>query len=73
MKAEEVSAIAGVGAGLGVFGARYVEKTVPFLSNKWLNAGVGAVLGAVGWLMDMDGVGDFVEGFGIGYLLSALL
>jgi hypothetical protein len=73
MKAEEVSLIAGSGAGVGAFASRYVESVVPFLNNKWINAGVGVALAVAGWVIDMDGVGDFIEGFGVGYTISAVL
>ncbi len=73
MKAQPIVAIAAASAGVGAFSARYAEKAVPVLQNKWINTGLGVGIGILGWLMDMDGVGDAVEGFGIGYTISAIL
>jgi hypothetical protein len=69
MKPELSSAIAGIGA---VSGAVVKEKVFS-TQNKVIDAVIGAVIFGAGYLLDFDGAGDFVEGFGIGYLASALL
>ncbi len=69
MKAEEVSLIAGIG---GVSGYA-VKKAGIGTGNELIDAIIGAGLAGLGWFMDMDGVGDFVEGFGVGYFAGALI
>jgi len=70
MKPEFVSATGAIGA---VAGAYVKEKFKLQTGNKWIDAVIGAVIFGAGYMLDMDGVGDFVEGFGIGYLADALL
>ncbi len=69
MKAEEVSLIGAIG---GVSG--YATKKAGISTgNDIIDAGLGLLVAGFGWFMDMDGVGDFVEGFGVGYLVGALI
>lgn len=70
MKAEEVSLIGGIGA---VSGALIREKTPLKTGNAIIDAVVGAIILGAGWFMDMDGIGDFVEGFGVGYLVDSII
>ena len=70
MKPEFVSAVGGIGAITGIYAK---EKLHLQTGNKWIDTAIGAGIVIAGYFMDMDGVGDFVEGFGLGYLADALL
>jgi hypothetical protein len=70
MKPEYVSAIGGIGAITGIYAK---EKLNLQTKNKWIDTAIGLGIAVAGYFMDMDGFGDFVEGFGIGYLADALL
>jgi hypothetical protein len=69
MKGEEVAIVASVGATVGVL-SRSIGLTT---GNTIIDAGIGVGIAALGWYLDYDGVGDAVEGFGIGYFLGAVL
>lgn len=70
MKSEEVVFIGAVGAGTGaVIHGKFGIST----GNAVLDVGIGVAIAAIGWYMDYDGFGDFVEGFGVGYALDAAL
>jgi NCAIR mutase (PurE)-related protein len=73
MKAEELVVLASA----GVIAGSVVEQNVaiPVVStNKWYGVGLGAVVALLGFfVVKMDGVGDFVEAFGIGYGAAAAL
>ena len=70
MKAEEVVLIGASGAGAG---AVVHGKLGLSTGNAMIDAVIGAAIAAVGWYLDYDGVGDFVEGFGVGYFLDSVL
>ncbi len=69
MKAEEVTAIGAVSGVGGYVANKFGIRT----GNDLLDAGIGLALAIVGWFMDYDGVGDAVEGFGLGYFAGALV
>lgn len=72
MNAEHVAAIGAAGAAVGAIVNEKV--TSPITGSGLIPFAVGAVIAVVGWkFVDMDGVGDFVEGFGIGYAIDAVI
>ncbi|MEM3423823.1 MAG: hypothetical protein QXE51_04595 [Nitrososphaeria archaeon] len=73
MKAEEVVAIGSVGAIAGAY-VNTSAPVVPVLTGKGVvPAVVGLAVAVLGYFLDYDGVGDFVEGLGIGLLAGAVL
>ena len=72
LAAEYVAAIAAVGAGVGAVVNEKVAS--PVTGSGIIPAIVGIVIAVLAWkFIDMDGVGDFVEGFGIGMALDAII
>ncbi|MEM3264670.1 MAG: hypothetical protein QXH07_01820 [Thermoplasmata archaeon] len=72
MNAEHVAAIGAAGAAVGAIVNEKV--TSPITGSGLIPFVVGAILAIAGWkFIDMDGVGDFVEGFGIGYAIDAVI
>ncbi|MEM0050104.1 MAG: hypothetical protein QXW39_06195 [Candidatus Bathyarchaeia archaeon] len=72
MNAEYVSAIGAAGAAVGAIVNEKVSS--PITGSGLIPFVVGAVIAAVAWkFIDMDGVGDFVEGFGIGMAIDAVV
>lgn len=70
MKSEEVVLIGAAGAGTGaVIHGKFGLST----GNALLDVVIGGIVAAIGWYMDYDGVGDFVEGLGVGYAFDAAL
>ena len=62
--------IGAVGAGTGaVIHGKFGLST----GNALLDVAIGVIVAAIGWYMDYDGVGDFVEGLGVGYAFDAAL
>jgi hypothetical protein len=73
MKANVVAGVAAGGAGVG-FITQYFAKGVPYVGSGVGGFILGAVITGLGaFVIDMDGVGDFVEGFGVGYAVSSVL
>lgn len=63
-------------ASAGVISGSVIQANVaiPVIStNKWLEVSLGAAIALTGFFVDMDGVGDFIEAFGIGYGAAAAL
>jgi hypothetical protein len=72
LKSEHVAAIAATGAAVGAVVNEKIKS--PVTGSGLIPFAVGAILAVVGYkFIDMDGVGDFVEGFGIGYAIDAII
>jgi hypothetical protein len=72
LKAEDVAAIGALGAATGAVVNERVKT--PVTGSGILPFVAGAVIALVGWkFLDMDGVGDFVEGFGIGMAIDSVI
>lgn len=69
LTSEELVIVSSVGAISGVTARSLGLST----GNRVFDAIAGGAVALVGWYMDMDGVGDFVEAAGIGYLLASVL
>ena len=69
MKGEQVALVAAFGAGIGATTHSVGINT----GNRVVDAAIGIGLAVAGWYIDHDGVGDFVEGFGVGYFLASVL
>jgi hypothetical protein len=73
MNAEHLVLLA---SGSAVAGAIVQQNvSLPIVSgNVWYQAALGAGIAALGYfVIKMDGVGDAVEAFGVGYAAGALL
>ena len=68
MKSEEVVLVAAVGAGSGAVAHQFLST-----GNALYDVAIGAVLAVAGWYTEYDGVSDFVEGFGVGYIFDSVL
>ena len=72
LKSEQVAAIGAAGAAVGAVVNEKVKT--PITGSGLIPFAVGAILAILGYkFIDMDGVGDFVEGFGIGYAIDAII
>lgn len=72
LKAEHVAAISAVGAGVGAVINEKVSS--PITGSGIIPAVVGAAIAIISYMyIKMDGVGDFLEGFGIGMAIDALI
>lgn len=72
MKGEEVVIVASAGAITGMAVQEFAP--VPVITGKGLvPAAVGVATAVIGWYIDRDGLGDFVEGLGIGLVAGAVL
>jgi hypothetical protein len=72
LKAEDVAAIGAIGAATGAVVNERVKT--PVTGSGILPFVVGAAIALIGWkFLDMDGVGDFIEGFGIGMAVDAIV
>lgn len=69
MKAEEVVLIAAVGASAGAVSRKLGLTT----GNSAFDAVIGLAIAGIGWFMDYDGAGDFIEGYGVGYFFDSVL
>lgn len=69
MKSNEVVLVGSAGFGTALAAHTLGAKT----GNTYIDAGIGIVAALAGWFMDYDGLGDYVEGFGIGYFLASIL
>lgn len=78
MSAQKLVILASAGVISGsVAQARLASMQVPLASmiaaNKLYGAVAGLAIAAVGWKIDHDGVGDFVEALGLGFGAAAAL
>lgn len=68
-KNDEVALVASVGAVMGA-AARGVGLTT---GNQYADAAIGAAIAGISYYLDMDGITEFGEGFGVGYFFSSIL
>ncbi len=72
LTAEKVSLIASIGAGVGAIANEKIDS--PVSGQGYIPAVIGIIIAVIGYkYINIDGVGDFVEGFGVGYALDALI
>jgi len=72
LKSEHVAAIAAVGAATGAVANENI--TSPITGSGIVPAIFGLAIAVIAYMyVDMDGVGDFLEGFGIGMAIDAIL
>jgi hypothetical protein len=72
LKSEHVSAIAALGAATGAVANEKIKT--PLTGSGLIPFAVGAIIAFVGYkFIKMDGAGDFVEGFGIGMAVDAII
>lgn len=70
MKSEEVVLVGAAGAAVGAVAHGKLGLST---GNAVFDAAIGAGVAVLGWYLDYDGVGDFVEGFGVGYFFDSVL
>lgn len=69
---EMVTLVASAGAVAGM--ATQELAPIPVITGKGIfQAFVGIAVAVGGWFLDSDGLGDFVEGYGIGLVAGAVL
>ncbi|MGC8621739.1 MAG: hypothetical protein ACP5U0_07500 [Caldisphaera sp.] len=70
LDANKLSLITGAGAVSGVIAEEYLADNTGF-GNNYVNIAIGVGLALLGYFTDFDGVSDFIEAFGIGFVIPA--
>ena len=70
LDANKLSIITGAGAVSGVIAEEYLVDNTGF-NNSYINVAIGVGLALLGYFTNYDGVSDFIEAFGIGFVIPA--
>ncbi|MEM3844882.1 MAG: hypothetical protein QXU98_04185 [Candidatus Parvarchaeota archaeon] len=74
MKSEHLGILDGIAGGLGA-GTSLLgrEYNVALLKNQLVDLGIGGALFLLGYFTHLDGLSDFIETYGAGFIVGSVL